>query len=223
MRRPLLGRIACAVTGSAAASRSCREAEPFSSSSRSSCVRNAASVPGKSRSSSAARMYSPNRPRAPVLDQPAEHADRVTANPLVLRDARSLCDVPDIEQVMRHTRPLVARHLRGANVHAPIQSVLSALMTSPSRVRASSMARSDFPAAVGPTIATTLVTTRPRRRRSMRRRRETPSQQGCVDVETLCCTGQHLPRGPPTHEQLRRHLWVQLSEARGRHRARVRV
>ncbi len=62
IRRPLLGRIACAADGSTAASRRCSSPEPRSASSASSRARTSGSVPGNSSSSTAARTYSPEPP-----------------------------------------------------------------------------------------------------------------------------------------------------------------
>jgi hypothetical protein len=60
--RPLPGRIAAAAAGSAARRRACSGAGPASASSLSRRARIASSVPGNSRSPSAALMYRPEPP-----------------------------------------------------------------------------------------------------------------------------------------------------------------
>ena len=78
IRRPLLGRIAAAAGGSAAASLACSTPGPTAASSDSRRARSAGSVPGNRRSSMTALMYRPEPPTR-IAVRPRSWMSAITA------------------------------------------------------------------------------------------------------------------------------------------------
>ena len=122
IRRPLLGRMPAAAPGSSVASLACSSAGPRAASSASRRSRTAGSVPGKFRSSRAARRYSPEPPtRIGTRPRAVDLGDGVPGHPLVFGHVRGVPHVPHVEQMMRDALALGDGELGRADVHAPVQ------------------------------------------------------------------------------------------------------